>query len=377
MQPVFEAIKPYLERLQRDPKDADAFNQCVILVRHYRRILAIISGKGGVGKTLITLVSGICAALEGKRVCFIDMDPNPGLTEIFARFKELHHGEKGLLTKLQKNPLQSTVLRMLLDPGNDRALDGIALNYPLLEAIESLTHVERYKASKINTATIVDRTKATYAVTPESVGELILVPNAGSFDPLLRQIGKNEANDPTYKPYPMLAVGIDAAEQQRLKNYIGVNAETNHALSYRPIDLWVIDAPGEIGPLLRIIGHAATHIMCPFTNSDSSVSGIYNSFAEILPIQAQRKGLPKALGAVANMYNADPDEGMDEWIRHNALPRLAEVGLREMPQRISFSYDIFNRANRIGVVPWEYNPCDPSVLEIRALYQAARDQIFA
>ena len=96
-----------------------------------------------------------------------------------------------------------------------------------------------------------------------------------------------------------------------------------------------------------------------------------------MPIQAQRKGLPKALGAVANMYNADPDEGMDEWIRHNALPRLAEVGLREMPQRISFSYDIFNRANRIGVVPWEYNPCDPSVLEIRALYQAARDQIFA
>ena len=44
------------------------------------KIIAFVSGKGGVGKTTSTINLSAYLKLKGKRVCMIDLDPQRNLT---------------------------------------------------------------------------------------------------------------------------------------------------------------------------------------------------------------------------------------------------------------------------------------------------------
>lgn len=48
-------------------------------------IIAVINGKGGVGKSTLTSALAVKAASEGKRIAVVDMDPQRSLVEWWAR----------------------------------------------------------------------------------------------------------------------------------------------------------------------------------------------------------------------------------------------------------------------------------------------------
>jgi chromosome partitioning protein len=42
------------------------------------RVVAVVSWKGGVGKSTISVHLAACAALHGQRALLVDIDPQPG-----------------------------------------------------------------------------------------------------------------------------------------------------------------------------------------------------------------------------------------------------------------------------------------------------------
>ena len=49
-------------------------DQCKEIGETMGKIIVITSGKGGTGKTLFTANLGACLAMQGKKVCLVDMD---------------------------------------------------------------------------------------------------------------------------------------------------------------------------------------------------------------------------------------------------------------------------------------------------------------
>ena len=51
--------------------------------RHQAQVVAITSGKGGVGKTNISANLGVCLAASGKKVLLLDADFSLGNLDVF------------------------------------------------------------------------------------------------------------------------------------------------------------------------------------------------------------------------------------------------------------------------------------------------------
>ena len=90
-------------------------------------IVAVTNQKGGIAKTTTCLNLGAAAALEGKKTCLIDLDPQANLTKTLIQLQE---GQPTIydclsyLTKLPEALLETTIQNLYLVPSRNN-LAGI------------------------------------------------------------------------------------------------------------------------------------------------------------------------------------------------------------------------------------------------------------
>lgn len=136
---------------------------------HSPRIIALLNQKGGVGKTTSTVNLGAALALDGLRVCMIDLDPQAHLT--------LHLG-------IEDSEIKNTVYDLLIDPEcaaqdtiiNSRSnLDVILAEVDLAGAETELARTpDRQQILRKKIAPIVHRYDVILVDCPPSLGLLTL-----------------------------------------------------------------------------------------------------------------------------------------------------------------------------------------------------------
>lgn len=77
---AFESLADMVDDLMADTVATESTNPTQTLHKRGRRIVSVISGKGGVGKTTVVLGLAGAAATRGQRVLLIDLDPQGSLT---------------------------------------------------------------------------------------------------------------------------------------------------------------------------------------------------------------------------------------------------------------------------------------------------------
>lgn len=329
-------------------------------------IVGVLGLKGGVGKSLLAQLVAILAALQGYTVWLIDMDGNPGQTAMFCHFQELLEGRRGIQRELQRDPMRRTVQRVVLHPR--QGLDGVGLDYPLRQVLtELLPQRPRFKVSNIDSTSIAQRTIAHYGLDLSHLGSLTVVPNAGSFEPLVQEIERKHLTDNLFDPDVIVA---DALRET-------VRAERSRGMPTP--HLIVIDTAGERGLLPRMIAFAATHVLLPLEPTDLALSGAINTaddLTEVRNLRGSQQGYPCVLPAIINKFDPNPEEELAEWVSDEATPALGDVGVRICPRYIPRSYDIETRASRKGILPFEYNPLDPVVMAVGAIWNDLRPSVF-
>jgi len=98
-------------------------------------ILAVTNQKGGIGKTTTCLNLGAAAALEGKKTCLIDLDPQANLTKTLVQLQDSQPTVYNLLsysTPLPETIMETNVKNLYLVPArNDLAgLERAGANDP-------------------------------------------------------------------------------------------------------------------------------------------------------------------------------------------------------------------------------------------------------
>ncbi len=80
-----------------------------------RRMIGVVSGKGGVGKSLVTSLLAVAASREGARVGVLDADvTGPSIPRIFGVRDEILVGEEGLLPARTRGGIALMSVNLLL-----------------------------------------------------------------------------------------------------------------------------------------------------------------------------------------------------------------------------------------------------------------------
>ncbi len=336
-------------------------------MRTHPIILAVVSAKGGVGKSLLALLLSVFAALEGHHVEVLDLDGNPGLTGMFCHFRDELSGRRGLQARLRRDPENLTIMRLLLHPergleGDARCgIPGIGLEYPLRQVLTELLSIrQRYAVSCIDGASLTQRTLEAYQIDLDRLGSLTIVPNSGSFESFVHQVEQWHHANPAFQPHQILATALREQERTQVEER-----------GERGMDLIVLDTAGERGIMPNMAYRAATHILLPIEVSQLSVAGAVNSIFDIEEARSRRPDgdrYPVILPVVVNKFRPEPQEGLREYVESEIVPQLREAGATVNRRFIPYSYDIDQRASRRGILPFEYNPLDEAVVAVHNLW---------
>jgi Mrp family chromosome partitioning ATPase len=87
---------------------------------HVKKVIGIVSGKGGVGKSLVTGLSAVAMNRKGFSTAIMDADiTGPSIPKMFGIGKANYADETGLLPANTKNGIKVMSLNMLMDNETD------------------------------------------------------------------------------------------------------------------------------------------------------------------------------------------------------------------------------------------------------------------
>lgn len=85
-----------------------------------KKVIGIVSGKGGVGKSLVTALSAVTAARRGYQTAILDADlTGPSIPKMFGIKKKAQGSELGILPESSKTGIKIMSLNLLLENESD------------------------------------------------------------------------------------------------------------------------------------------------------------------------------------------------------------------------------------------------------------------
>ena len=85
-----------------------------------KKVIAVVSGKGGVGKSTVSAMLAVAMAREGKRVGILDADiTGPSAPTAFGVTECQGANEEGLYPAISRTGIQVMSINLLLDNPND------------------------------------------------------------------------------------------------------------------------------------------------------------------------------------------------------------------------------------------------------------------
>ncbi|MDO5440431.1 MAG: Mrp/NBP35 family ATP-binding protein [Erysipelotrichaceae bacterium] len=90
---------------------------------HITKIVAVLSGKGGVGKSMVTSLLAIELAKAGKKVGIMDADiTGPSIPKMFGMHQELYGDEEGIYPAESRLGIKAVSINMMLPDEEDPVL---------------------------------------------------------------------------------------------------------------------------------------------------------------------------------------------------------------------------------------------------------------
>lgn len=85
-----------------------------------KKVIGIVSGKGGVGKSLITSLMAVAMRKQGKQVAILDADiTGPSIPKAFGVTNKLQHSELGLMPAKSSGGINIMSINLLLENDSD------------------------------------------------------------------------------------------------------------------------------------------------------------------------------------------------------------------------------------------------------------------
>lgn len=87
---------------------------------HINRVIGVVSGKGGVGKSLVASLLAVLAQRSGRRTAILDADvTGPSIPKVFGVEGRAEGGKGGILPSVTKSGIRIISTNLLLEHGGD------------------------------------------------------------------------------------------------------------------------------------------------------------------------------------------------------------------------------------------------------------------